>query len=237
MVQEWLVKHSWGNYIYFFIILVVFIWDIQEQGNTLQKSEEIITELTLDKNNLEEYNEMLLSSLASLPNDFLELVFKELEFNSSERISLYTFRENSFVIAGRYASVRPLMTPGRQSYPAGEGYIGKAWRSPDNSDTYYRDDLPDYEIEQDLYIETIKKETGLKKGVIKELTMHSRCYYVKLIRDHSSPIGIIVLESNNPKFPKDKDKITSILEGMSGKHLASLIKVNEQANGGKFDVT
>ncbi|MEB6041199.1 hypothetical protein [Enterococcus gallinarum] len=233
--QEWLVKISFVNYLYIFLILIVFIWDIQGQGDQIEKHENKIDELTTDNNEMEEYNEMLLSSLASLPTDFLELVFKELCFNSSERISLYTFRENSFVIAGRYASVKPLMTQGRQSYPEGEGYIGKAWRCPDSSDTYYKDGLPDYEQEQDLYIETVKTETGLKKGVIKTLTMHSRSYYVKLIRDHGNPIGIIVLESNQPKFPKKKDEITNILDGMSGNHLATLIKVNEQANGGKFN--
>lgn len=233
LFQDWIKKHPIIYIIFLVLLAIVFLWDIQGQGDKILKKEEEIEKLTKEIDEANSYNEMLLQSLISIPNDFLELVFEELKFNPSERISLYTFRDNEFVIAGRYSNVKPLMTKGRPTYPEGEGYIGKAWKEPDSLDTYYKDNLPDYKSEMTEYIKVVKNETGMAQKVIKGLTMHSRCYYIKIVRSYNEPVGIIVLESLNPKFPKEKQEITDILIGMSGKHLAALIRVNEQANGVK----
>lgn len=220
--QSWSDSHHVAYVFFLIILLIVFLWDIYGQGDTIGKLES-------DKKDLQQKNEIMMQSLDGLPKDFLELVFEELSFNSNERISLYTHRNNRFVIAARYASVKPLITKGRESYPENEGYIGKAWKSPNTEDYFYKCDLPSSEKKE--YIEKMVKDANLSKETIEKMSMHSRCYYIKVVRKHNEPVGVIVLESLKPRFSITKDEITAILNGMSGRHLAALIDVNEKANG------
>lgn len=220
--QSWSDNHHNVYVVFLIFLLIVFLWDIYGQGD-------IIDKLESDKKDLQQKNEVMMQSLDGLPKDFLELVFEELSFNSKERISLYTHRNNRFVIAARYANVKPLITKGRESYPEKEGYIGEAWKSPNSEDYFYKCDLPNSEKEE--YIEKMVNEANLSKETIEKMSMHSRCYYIKVVRKHNEPVGVIVLESLKPRFPITKDEITAILNGMSGQHLAALIDVNEKANG------
>ncbi|MGX7059852.1 hypothetical protein [Vagococcus humatus] len=229
--QAWSENHTILYVLFIICLILVFLWDIYGQGDLITDKDEEINRLKDKIQQRDTSHEMILESLGAIPEDFLELVFDELRFNSDERISLYTYRNKEFIIAARHARVRHLSTEGRPSYPEGEGYIGLAWREPDNNDCYYTLNLPDYNVNKEEYLSKVKQETKMSKAVIEKLTMHSRSYYAKIVREHNQPIGIIVLESRSSEFPSSIDDITSILNGMAGKHLAALIKVNENANG------
>lgn len=225
--QSWTESNHF-LYITFLVVLsTVFLWDIYGQGDIIDKLEQ-------KKEGLQQKNEIMMQSLDSLPTDFLELVFKELSFNKADRISLYTHRNDRFVIAARHAKIKSLRTKGRDSYPENEGYIGKAWNDiKNNEDYFFKCDLPDFKADEKEYIKKVASETSLSEDKIKAISMHSRCYYVKVIRKYSEPIGVIVLESLNSRFTLNKKDITKILNGMSGQHLTALIDVNEKANGNR----
>ncbi|WP_225001173.1 hypothetical protein [Enterococcus casseliflavus] len=216
---------------YLIVMFIIYIIDVYKQGKDIIANEDKVSDLESQLSQQQYNNEMLSEAIEAIPEDFLELVYNELGFNSTERISLYTFRDEKFAIAARHAGVKPYNSDGRPEYPKDKGYIGKLWKSPDSDYTYYRCDLPSFENNKRKYIKKVNEETGLDEKTINELTMHSRCYYGKIIRSGNKPVGILMLESTKRRFDKTRDEITSILNGMSGKHLVSLLKVNEMANG------
>lgn len=220
------------------ILLLAMIVSVAKKGEIIltheeelamqkDKYEEKVASFLNEQERLRDSIEFLTQSLESLPDDFLQLIFYELKMTNSDRISLYTHIYSCFYKAGRYASVEPLNTRGRDKYPDKEGYISLAWKEDD----LYIKDLPNYDENPEEYLRVVKKNAHIKKSTLRAMSMHSRSFYVKIIREENrQPIGIIVIESLNPQLPISVDEINTMLESLPGKHLTSLIKYNRPGN-------
>ncbi|MBD2067353.1 hypothetical protein H6F93_07390 [Leptolyngbya sp. FACHB-671] len=136
----------------------------------------------------------------------LEQLAREIDFEGTERISIYFHNEShEFISIGRYSENPNFDKKGRLSYPDNEGCIGKAWN--DGSGEAFVDDLPDPETNLNEYLDTLKQDWNVKKETARRFTMKSRTYYGYALKSDELPtrrIAIILFESTKAKaFTKD----------------------------------
>lgn len=204
-------------YTWIAIFLIVICW-IQTNHNKDQL-QDLRTSVSL----LEHETDILQGTLESIPQIVLQGFYDELGFSYSDRITIYHYRDEKFFPVGRYAKSPELKKSGRSEYPKDKGFISLAWKSGQ----FLIEDLPDYNKEPNVYKERVLEVSGMGKGIVKELSMKSRCYYcVNLDDAHSSPVGVIVFESLCPELPIEKKRIDFILNSEIGKVLVKTMEAN-----------
>jgi hypothetical protein len=163
----------------------MFVWLRSPRVNSLQRRvaelEDIIEQSSQD------YFKMFENHLSILINDKLKL-------RDTERVSVYKYEEDSFVMLGRYSKNPKYCEKGRGKYPASEGCIAKAWRCG----KAFVDDLPDPDDDNDAYLTALKNNWNINKATARGFKMKSRCYYGFAIEnaDHQR-IAVVVVESVN----------------------------------------
>lgn len=160
-------------------------------------------------------------------NDVFEFelikIYQKLDFGNHERISIYKVEEKNCKVVSRH-SVNPEFRKydKDKTYPLNRGFIGEAWKNKDNY--FFHKALPDYEKKTDKYIAKCKELCDIDADTIKQLSMKSRSYYCKVLRnsDETDNIAIIVFESLSTKNI-NKEHIDSILKE-ENKSLATFIQ-------------
>lgn len=206
-----------------FIIFIIIGW-IQTNNH-----KESIDKLKLNFYKTEHERDHLLNSIQGIPDEIIRHLFFHWGLSYKERITIYRYNEDSFMPVGRFSVNRELNKRGRDKYPKEEGFISKSW----TEGYYYIDNLPEYEGNEKNYINYVSELSGMKKTVLKNITMKSRTYFCKnLLFNDSEAIAVIVVESLNQKLPIDKDEINNDLDGFFGKVLVSVIGPNLPAGRG-----
>ena len=63
--------------------------------------------------------------------------------------------------------------------------------------------------------------------------MKSRAYFTRVIKDrYNKKVGILVIESTNPKLPIDADLLNKKLEELSIPHMSTFLDVSNKLKGG-----
>lgn len=204
-------------YIVLVILFVLICW-----GHT-SYNKPLLQETIKKKNTLERERDILKSTLESIPEVVLKGIYDHLGFDYSDRITIYRYTDDKFYPVGRYAKSLDLRKPGRSEYPKDKGFISLAWAKGG----HLAEELPDFEIEPNVYAEKVLSDSKMNKGLVKDLSMKSRSYYcVNLLDVHANPIGVIVFESLNPKLPAQKNEMDRVLESELGKILVKTFETN-----------
>lgn len=125
--------------------------------------------------------EMTQSYLGYLSNDIFKL-------GDEERISLYVFDNEQFIIVGRYSKHPTYKDLNRLKLPCNEGCISKAWY--EGGEFFFQ--LPNNHKE---YVDVLFSQFGIPKKRVKDFRMKSRAYYAKAIENNRKRVGVIVFES------------------------------------------
>ncbi|MEE0938168.1 MAG: hypothetical protein UIG52_09100 [Bacteroidales bacterium] len=207
-----------------YLILYICNYNIQnKKQKTIKNLEEELdkTKKELDKTKKE------LDEVKKAYNDVFEFelikIYQKLDFDNCERISIYKVEGNNCKVVSRH-SYRPEFRKYDKDkiYPLSNGFIGKAWES-ENGDFFIKN-LPNYEKNAGKYINQCIKLCNIDENTIKQLSMKSRSYYCKVLRnsDETDNIAIIVFESLSTKNI-NKEHIDSILKE-ENKSLATFIQ-------------
>jgi hypothetical protein len=139
-----------------------------------------------------------LALIDSICDDLKHLV-ASLGLYSNGRASLFLWRHDHFVLAGRYSPMpRYSQSPGREIYPVSSGIIGKAWDNGEADDP----DLPDPgEVNRPPSEEwlTRQAEFGVSDDVARAFVMRSRAYAaIRLDEFERRRLGVLVVETDRP---------------------------------------
>ncbi|UDK97156.1 hypothetical protein EYB33_12975 [Lysinibacillus sphaericus] len=201
------------------ISLVLFIWAwVQTSRNFVSKKE-----LTNNISSLENENGMLKSNLESIPENMVKIFYKHFNLGNEDRVTVYRVKDNEFFIpVGRFSDNPSYKKSGRSEYPLDSGFIGKCWTDGE----FKIQNLPNYNRNQEKYIEQVKKKCDIDENLLKGLNMKSRSFYCKrLTFNGDEPIAVVVIESFNTSLP-DTTEYNQFLEGPFGKSLVESIKNN-----------
>lgn len=220
----------------FAFLIVVFLINelliIKELEKSNIEIEELVSEnenLKKKQSELERYAESIGLYLENTPNEFIINVSKYLKFKNSERISLYVLDGENFRIIGRYSENPRYTKNGRCKYPSNCGYISKCLENNDGKEYFYRDNLPK---KNDSYQRTVSNETGMSREEINNLSMQSRTYFTRVIKDrYNKNVGILVLESINPHLSESPESLNEKLEELIIPHLSTFLGVSNKLIG------
>lgn len=227
---------------YLILIFVVCLFWVNEfiEAKKLLENDKLQKELKTENEELEkrcarieQYSESIGLYLENIPDDFLENVFVFLKLKNSERISLYVLSENKFLIIGRYSANPTYNRRGRDSYPSECGYIAKCLSNDNGKDYYYKSSLP---ANNKKYVEEVIKDTGMSEQDIEKLSMKSRTYFTKVIKDTKNKnVGILVIESRNSKLPISCEELNNKMNELCVPHMATLLDVSNKLKGDVFN--
>lgn len=226
------VKYYYGAVIYWSLVIIAIVFGVFSISNA--KEVEVLEKENLSKgneiNSLESSINEVVNSNNELFNSYLRLLLSNLNFEHTERISVYKTYENNFLLIGRN-STNPLLTRiGRPSYPIDEGFIGKGWSEGE----YFIDSLPDSTINRgNDYYNAINIVSPIPRRVVNNIKMKSRTYYIyRMYGYNNTPNSVLVLESINAyaftfQFVKEKlDEIKQPLEMFIEKNISMQINRN-----------
>ena len=143
---------------------------------------------------------------------------------------MYVLDGDKFRIIGRYSENPTYDRNGRCEYPSDCGYISKCLENNNGNSYYVKEKLPK---ETNQYIRTVSKDTGMKEDDIKNLSMKSRTYFTRVIKDRSNKnVGILVIESTNATLPINADELNKKLEELSIPHMSTFLDVSNKLKGG-----
>lgn len=235
-ISEFIIKHFFSV---IFMIVLVFIINESIDVIAALKNEQTIKNLK-NKNkelerkylDIEHYSESIGLYLEKIPKEFLRNVSKFLDLKNSERISLYVLSEDKFSIIGRYSENPTYHRKGRESYPVECGYIAKCLSNDNGKDYFIRTGLP---AKQKAYIEIVSKETGMSEDEIKSLSMSSKSYFTRVIKDEKNKnVGILVVESTKSKFTMNAEEMESKLKELSVHHMSTLLEISNKLKRSGF---
>ncbi len=116
---------------------------------------------------------------------------------SNERVSLFRWEGDHFILVGR-RSPRPAFdrSPGRESYPASEGCLGRAW----DDGTAEEQSLPDPGLDDTprrRWLQTQSRRWAVPETTAAGFTMRSQSYAAFRVEslDRQRSLGVIVFES------------------------------------------
>ena len=214
---------SWGEFVFYknnflFFTGVVFLlignfvaWRRSPGIRSLKKRVSELEDIL--EQSKDDYFQLIENHLAILANDKIGL-------SDKERVSIYKFEEDTFIMLGRYSKNPEYCKRGRGQYPANEGIIARAWQ---NGEAFVAN-LPDPCNEEDRYLEEMKNTWGINKSTVRNFKMKSRCYYGFAIENaEQQRIAVVVIESVNPEGLV-KDEIKKILVNGEAKAIGNFLK-------------
>lgn len=140
----------------------------------------------------DEYYKLCSTNIFTLFKDFFN------NNDASERISIYKYNTNHFVLLGRYSKNPIYNKKSSKEYSLNEGLIGKGWQE---SEAFFHN-APKYSIKtKKEYFNFMKELSTISDKRLEDINMKSRSMYIKTLHDNSTaedPDGIIVFESLNP---------------------------------------
>lgn len=218
-----------GYCIYVISVLFAVIFGICgfSNQNDIARLEKENKEKSDKINDLENALSDSVKEMNELFNSYLTLLVKNLNFQSTERISVYKVYEDKFVLIGRASDNPNLQKTGRANYPIEDGFIGKGWEESE----YFIDSLPDPNYRNgDTYFSQANAINKIDRNVLNEITMKSRTYFVYRIKGYDNqPKAVLVAESLKCNaFTKDE-----IIQKLSGVK-QPLVMFIEKNNGVKL---
>ncbi len=130
----------------------------------------------------------------------LKIVSENLKLTENERINIYKYDPSGFfILQARHSESARYKKPGRPAYNENEGAIGLAF----NSSEVFHTNLPSSEgrAGKKAYADHCEKTYNMKKGVTKNITMKSRAYAARVIRNKlGDKIAVLLLETINQDF-------------------------------------
>ncbi len=217
-----------GNpYCLFIYGIICIVWGAKGTNRDQKALKEKVGTLEQNNRNIEDAELELSETKAKIQKlniDSIELWLKvyskQLNLSSRDRVSIYYEDKGDLYILARYSKNPVLKQIHKQKFPLDKGIISKAWE-----DGFYEYSLPQYDTNNDEYIEQCCTQFGYSKEDIDKLTMKSSCYYAKAIIDAEIHIGIIIFESYNQVIidEEQKDTVTRFLDSSSSL-LANLIR-------------
>jgi hypothetical protein len=157
---------------------------VDDLEDTLHRTEQDYADLA--RRTEQNYFDLFKHQLSLLANT-------DLDFNDTERISVYKHDGEAFVMLGRYSKNPDFDRRGRGFYPDNEGVIGQAWHHGEA----VADDLPDFGEDPAGYIRCSREDWGIPEEVTRDFTMKSR-NYVAFALEHPvrlERIAVVVFES------------------------------------------
>lgn len=150
-----------------------------ELGNRYEDATQSLAEIRMEYQ--QTLFEMTHSYLGYLSNDIFNL-------SNEERISLYVFDNEQFIIVGRYSKHPTYKELNRLKLPCNEGCVSKAWL--EGGEVFLT--LPSNHKE---YVEALSTEFSIPRKRVKDFRMKSRSYYARAIENNRKRVGVIVFES------------------------------------------
>lgn len=225
----------WFSFVIILVMIFVFLWKIKVDYISSYST------IVVEKENLElkgrvesinQLNDHLHDAIHSLPKDFTKYFNESLDFENHSRISVYTFDDKYFKIIARCSHNPTYNQINRYMYPRNEGYIAKCWENNNGKPYFYIDNLPK---SNSSYNEKVMKTSEIESDTLENLSMKSRCYYVRMITKDGKfgdPNGVIVLESVNQKFNLEEEEINQIFDtSMILPNLHRIIEINLRFGG------
>lgn len=238
VINPTISKYIVNRFVYF-IIFIGIIFLINEFIKTIELMENDLEITKIKEKNkslekkccyLEEYSESIGLFLDNLSREFLRNVSEFLDLKNSDRISLYVLDGEKFRIIGRYSENPNYDRTGRSEYPSDCGYISKCLGNNNGNSYYIKEKLPE---ELSKYVEVVSKDTGMNKDDINNLSMKSRAYFTRIIKDrYNKNVGILVIESKKSKLPIVAHKLNTKLEELSIPHMSTLLDISNKLKGG-----
>lgn len=236
-ISEYIVSKF--NYVVIFLTVIFLINEflktneLIKNDNELRSIKENNKQLEKIRSELEGYSESIGLFLENLPKEFLRNVSEFLDLKNSERISLYVLDGEKFRIIGRYSENPKYDMIGRGEYPSDCGYISKCLEN-DNGNVYFiREKLPQND---NNYLKVVSKDTGMHEDDINKLSMKSRAYFTRVIKDrYNKNVGILVIESTKSRLPLDAEVLNNKLEELSIPHMSTFLDVSNKLKGGCSD--
>lgn len=125
-------------------------------------------------------------------------IFSKFYTTGNERISIYKYTSDHFVLLGRYSPSPEFNKRTEYQYSENEGFIGLGWTNGES----FMQDAPKYTSNKKGYKTYIRERCDINDSRLSKLKMKSRSMYVKTIDDKNTPgnpDGIVVFESLDPK--------------------------------------
>lgn len=204
-----------------FITYGISFFILQSKDKEFKTFKEVEKKLNVAENS----NLKLREQYYSLCSEYIRDVFGEFfgltggEGNS--RVSLYKHKGESFKLLGRYSD-NPMFNKRKEtSYPEGSGFISYGWQNG----SYGIHNIPAWKKNGSEYINYVKNVCDITVERLKDITMHSRSYYIFRFDNKEGdgkPYGIIVFERMSEKeIPKD---FINIIISKHNKQIANLLK-------------
>lgn len=197
----------------------------RELENELLQSNVRIERLT---NSLDEFQQDLFSLRAehqvllydASTSYLLHLSEKVCKLQDKERVSLYLFNSDEFILVGRHSLHPTFSQKSRIKFPSDQGCISQAFFEGKVSVT-----LPEHHKD---YVEYCVQNFNMARSSIKDQRMKSRDFYGEAIFDGKKRIGVILFESQKPGVLK-ANELSQIISEHTG-YLSALLEQSNKVN-------
>lgn len=136
-------------------------------------------------------------------------LYSTLELKPTDRVNLYVPEQTPkrFTRVARWSDNEKYRTsPGRPTYPMGQGVIGRAW---EEGECIVRgSEVPDRKRDPETYASYMQEEWNIPREEALRFTMPSRSYYAKTLRAGLVPYAVLVIESTEEELPYDRIRET-----------------------------
>lgn len=202
-----------GKIIYYISVVMAILFGIwgYENAKSIAKMESDNREKANKINDLESGLNDSIKAMDELFNSYLALIFKNMNFTHTERISVYKVFQNKFVLIGRASDNPKLQKNGRSSYPVDEGFIGKGWEENE----FFINSLPDPNGRtRESYFNQICANCNIEKSTLQSIRMKSRTFLVKRINGFDSQAKAVIVLESLKAAGFEKDEISQKLENV-----------------------
>lgn len=194
-IYDYTWKDSWPYLLSFFSIIMVISVIISARANLSGKT--LKTEIEKNKS-LEKQIEITKEEYYKLCSSNILTLFPEFYTTGSDRISIYKFNNNHFILLGRCSKNANYNKRTNYEYSHNEGLIGKGWEN----DNALITGAPKWTNKNKRsYNEFMKQQCNVTDKRLNKIIMKSQSLYAKTLHDDKTaedPDGIIVFESINP---------------------------------------
>jgi hypothetical protein len=181
-------------------------------GDSRQRNKYATIEIKERTTNIE--NQILREKLDSyhlMQKDLIEFILFHLandilKLETTDRISVFIWKDNNFERLGRYSKNPEFRIIGRATYPVAEGCLHLAWVNGH----HFQDQIPfpNSKRQTQRWINYHRDHYNMPPSTSEKLNMKSCWYYsIRIDNDKNNdvPLGVLVIESTNPtRFRKDE---------------------------------
>jgi len=198
---------------------------LEADNTALKEDNKSVIELRESLNSSQEDCQILRSEIyrvhQKLVETWLKGIFKQIEFDTYSRVSVYYENREDFYLLARYSLNPKLAKKHNLKFELDQGVISKAWQHGEHIEK----ESPEYKNDPSSYFNFMIERYSYSQDELSAINMKSCRYFALSITEAGENIGVILFESENAEAFNDSavQQIRNYCDDYQS-HLCSFVK-------------